>query len=230
MVAVLSISSVKPEDLRIDVLPAVTRRAFLTLSKLPLFLASRWYLAGGTALTLQVGHRQSVDLDFFTPLGKIREIKIERELLATHHWQTTYQETGTIYGRFMDAKVSFIAYPFFIPSNRRLRCGKISILLPEDIAVMKIVAISQRGRKRDFFDLYWYCQHREPLDKIVWRAIKQYPGQEENLNHVLKSLSYFADAENDPAPRIFFKASWREVKNFFKKEAPRIARKLLNLN
>lgn len=46
--------------------------------------------------------------------------------------------------------MSFIAYPFFVPSKQFLKYGNIRILLPTDIAAMKIVAISQRGRKWDF--------------------------------------------------------------------------------
>ena len=85
---------------------------------------------------------------------------------------------------------------------------------------MKIVAISQRGRKRDFFDLYWYCINREPLGTIIRRAIRQYPGQERNIHHILKSLVYFEDAEHDPMPQLFFKVSWQQVKAFFRHEAP----------
>ena len=94
---------------------------------------------------------------------------------------------------------------------------------------MKIVAISQRGRKRDFFDLYLYCLNREPLARIIERAIEQYPGQEDNLNHIIKSLTYFADAEGEPEPKIFFKASWQDIKKFFKKEAVFLAKKLIGL-
>jgi predicted nucleotidyltransferase component of viral defense system len=73
--------------------------------------------------------------------------------------------------------MSFIVYPFFQPSLARLRCGNIRILLPKDIVAMKIVAISQRGRKRDFVDLYWHCLNRESLGDVVRRALRQYtPG------------------------------------------------------
>lgn len=223
------LKKVNPKELRLDILPLATRRAFLECIKLPLFERNKWYLAGGTALALQVGHRQSVDLDFFTPLKKIKELEIERELFNTGYWQTTYRENGTIYGKFMEAKMSLIAYPFFVPSKEKLYCGTISILLSSDIAAMKIIAISQRGRKRDFFDLYWYCQNREVLEAVVRRAVAQYPGQEHNLNHIIKSLTYFVDAENDPIPKIFFKASWKEVKKFFQKEVIILSKKLLGI-
>ncbi len=223
------VKSVSIDDLHLDALPEITRNAFAACAKMEIFKKNRWYLAGGTALCLQVGHRQSVDLDFFTPAKKIRELEIEKELLATNQWTTSYREKGTIYGKFMGAKVSLITYPFFIPSKEKLLCGTIKILLPHDVAAMKIVAISQRGRKRDFYDLYWYCKNREPLEHIIWRAARQYPGQENNLNHIIKSLSYFADAEADPAPKIFFKASWPEVKKFFCREAVHLVKKLVGL-
>ena len=106
-------------------------------------------------MALQVGHRQSVDLDFFTEKPEFDETGLERELLKTGQWETTYRQKGTLYGKLLNAKVSFIAYPFFTASKIMLKYGFLNILLPQDIAAMKIVAISQRGRKRDFVDLYY---------------------------------------------------------------------------
>lgn len=196
---------------------------------MPLFARPGWYLAGGTALAIQAGHRVSVDLDFFTPRKSFNEIATERELLATNHWRTSYRERGTIYGALQNAKMSLIAYPFFIPSKKIARYGHLRILTPADIAVMKIIAISQRGRKRDFVDLYWYCLHREPLSQIIMRLGTHYPGQEKNIAHFLKSLAYFADADTDPMPKVFFKASWPEIKKFFRREAAASARELIGL-
>ena len=227
MVARVSVKSILPEELYLDQLPAETRQAFLRCISLPLFQSNQWYLAGGTGLALQVGHRQSFDLDFFTPRATFQNFSVERELLATGQWQTTLQEAGTLYGIFMKAKMSLIAYPFFIPGDKRVRCGTIRLLTPEDIAAMKIIAISQRGRKRDFVDLYWYCRHREDLTAVLYRAIKQYPGQEKNLTHLIKSLTYFNDAEQDLMPTIFFTVSWPSIKNFFKREAVKAAQHFL---
>jgi hypothetical protein len=210
-------------------MPAAARRAFLFCAGSPLLRGSRWYLAGGTALALQVGHRQSVDLDFFTTREHFGELSLERALLGTGHWRTTYRERGTIYGTLLGARASFIAYPFFIPSRRMLAFGNVRMLLPPDLAAMKIVAVSQRGRKRDFLDLYWHSTHREPLAEIIPRVLRQYPGGEHSLAHFLKSLTYFADAEADPMPRLYFKATWPVVKRYFEREVPRIARNLLDI-
>ena len=228
MVSRVSVKNTKPEELHVDKLPLETRRTFLYSTELE-FLSKDWYLAGGTALALQVGHRQSVDLDFFTPRLNFRELAFERNLLATGKWTTSFREKGTIYGMLGKAKMSFIAYPFFQPSPRRIRVGNIRMLVSEDIAAMKIIAISQRGRKRDFVDAYWYCVHREPLARVIERALHGYPGQEHNMGHILKSLVYFDDADQDPMPKIFFKTTWPEIKKYFKREVPRLTKEFLGL-
>lgn len=227
MVTHLSLKETNPDDLYLGQLPAATKNAFLYLAELPLLKNTDWYLAGGTALALQVGHRKSLDLDFFIPKTEFNKTNLERALVATTHWETTYQENGTLYGKLKKAKVSFIAYPFFRTSPQRVAFGNVRLLVPEDIAVMKIIAMSQRGRKRDFVDLYWYARHREPLIEVIKRAPGQYPGQERNLPHIIKSLTYFDDADSDPMPQTFFRANWKTIKLFFQNEARQITEKLL---
>lgn len=229
MVKNLSITSVNESDLFLDRLPVATRKAFRFFVDDPVLKGTSWYLAGGTALTLQVGHRKSVDLDFFCPEKSFRELEWERKLLLTDGWETSRHEEGTLFGTMLGAKASFIAYPFFRPSVKRLQCGNLRMLGAEDIAVMKIIAVSQRGRKRDFVDLYWYCRHREPLGDVVQRALSQYPGQEKNLNHILASLMYFHDADEDPMPRTHFVVRWQQVKRYFEREILRITKAYFGL-
>lgn len=230
MVSRLSIEKKNPAELYLDKLPRVARKAFsYCVGNLNFLANSGWYLAGGTALALQVGHRQSVDLDFFIPRPDFQIADLERELVATGEWTTSFGQKGTLYGIIAGAKASFIAYPFFKPSPERIRCGNVTLLIPGDIAAMKIIAISQRGRKRDFVDLYWYCKNRESLFEVIQRAAKGYPGQEDNINHILRSLVYFVDAEEDPMPKIFFQITWREIKAYFTNEVPKITREFLQL-
>ena len=125
--------------------------------------------------------------------------------------------------------MSFIAYPFFIHKEPYHWYGCVRILDPRDIAVMKIIAISQRGRKRDFVDLYWYCQHREALSDIMFRLGSQYPTVAHNFHHIIKSLTYFTDADTDPMPEIFFTVTWNQVKRFFEQEVVKISKHLLRL-
>ncbi|TSC70304.1 MAG: hypothetical protein G01um101470_850 [Parcubacteria group bacterium Gr01-1014_70] len=229
MVPAPDINNISDDQLHMDVLPPATREAFFAVRTVDFLPCDRWYLAGGTALALQVGHRQSVDLDFFTPQGTFNTTNLERDLINTGLWATTSQDKGTLYGNLKGAKMSFIAYPFFKPSSHKLHCGSICILEPADIAVMKIIAISQRGKKRDFIDLYWYALNKELLLPVIQRVTERYPGQEHNVPHFLKSLVYFADAEADPMPTLFFNADWKTIKAYFQKEIPKIAKELLRL-
>ncbi|MBI2100673.1 MAG: nucleotidyl transferase AbiEii/AbiGii toxin family protein [Candidatus Vogelbacteria bacterium] len=214
---------------RLDVLPLKTKKALDYLGAESWLARAGWYLAGGTALALQTGHRQSVDLDFFTP-----EKTFAPASVVTHFpqdvWQAEIVKEGTIYGAVKGAKVSFIAYPFFVPVMPKLKYHGIEVLDKDDIAVMKIVAVSQRGRKRDFLDLFWYIKSVAPLASVINKLPRQYPTVAHDFHHIIKSLTYFADAEDDPMPEIFFKATWAEVKKFFQAEIKKIAIDLLGLN
>ena len=214
-------------DWHVQTLPPDTRRALDCLAGEEWLAQSRWYLAGGTALALQAGHRISVDLDFFTEEKRFDEKRLLGRLAGSNDWKTYVEEPGTIYGKLLGAKVSFIAYPFFVPDQDPLRYGTIRVLDKRDIAAMKIIAVSQRGRKRDFFDLYWCVHHVEPLETTIKRLKKQYPSVAHDYHHILKALVFFEDAESDPDPVIRFDATWRQVKMFFRKEVPAIMERIV---
>lgn len=215
--------------LHYETLPRKTKKALDVLSLQKWLKGDVWYLAGGTALALSAGHRISVDLDFFTRGRDIDTTELINNVSRAGSWKTTMERKNTLYGELHGAKVSFIAYPFFIPKQKFIHYRTVSVLQPRDIGVMKIVAISQRGRKRDFFDLYWCANHIESLEQIVRRVKVQYPSVAHNYHHILKALIYFEDAESDPSPEITFQASWSGVKKFFRKEIPRITADLIGL-
>lgn len=217
-------------DSNFKCMPPETVKAFLFLSLQPWLANSGWYLAGGTALALQVGNRKSVDLDFFTTEKDFDKLELVNYFINNNEWETTIDKKNTVYGKLFNAKISFIAYPFFIPEQNFIQYGSIKILNPIDVAVMKTIAVSQRGRKRDFFDLYWCAKNIDSLDNFIRKLKAQYPSVAHDYHHILKSLVYFADAESDPEPEIYFKASWDEVKSFFEKEIPRITSELIGLN
>lgn len=211
-----------------DTLPRVTKRALDFLSHAKWLKRTKWYLAGGTALALYIGHRRSIDLDFFIPQGDF-SAPVLLDRFPKNTWSTSIAREGAIYGALMGAKVSFIAYPFFIPLQPCNWYGEVRILSPRDIAVMKIVAVSQRGRKRDFIDLYWYVTHREALAQLIRSLPQQYPTVAHDYHHILKSLMYFVDADQDPMPEVFFKTSWKTIKSYFRREVPKAAKELLKL-
>lgn len=219
-------ASHEPLTLIFSHLPEATKKAFDVLSQQHWLREQGWYLAGGTALTLQVDHRVSVDLDFFIPQHEIATQRIISSL-SPYQWTTSLREKDTLYGILKGAKVSFIAYPQFIPKQPCIPYKSIDVLDARDIAVMKIIAISQRGTKRDFFDLYWYTKHREPLLDILKRVDTQYPNFSHNYHHFMKSLTYFEDAEDNPEPQLCFDATWEQVKQHFLSIVPETANKVL---
>jgi|SRR5882724_5501108 len=207
-------------------LPPATHEALLLLSKHPWIKENGWYLAGGTALSLQGEHRVSVDLDFFTKQNEF-DAEFIINTLSSHGWTTTLREKGTLYGELKGAKISFISYPYFLPKQQFILYEHINILDSRDIAVMKIIAISQRGKKRDFVDLYWYAKNREPLLDVLQRVQIQYPNLQHNYHHIIKSLTYFEEAEGDPNLQLSFNAPWEDVKKYFLDIVPKAAEKFL---
>lgn len=214
----------QPIKLNLSHLPQPTLDALHLLAEQD-WIKKSWYLAGGTALTLQFDHRVSVDLDFFTTQADF-DAEFIITTLTAYGWVTTLREKGTLYGELKGAKISFISYPYFIPKKPFIPHKNIQVLDASDIAVMKIIAISQRGKKRDFFDLYWYVINKEPLLDVLKRVDMQFPNLSHNYHHILKSLTYFDEADEDPDPQIFFNVTWEDVKQYFLKIVPDIADKL----
>ncbi len=196
-------------------LPTPAQRIFARLGREP--SVRPFYLAGGSACALQLGHRISVDLDFFTPemyepaafasrLEKIGKVTVQQ------------QSTGTFVGLLAQTQISFFyyGYPLLQPPIV-FRGVRIASLL--DIALMKITAISQRGRKRDFVDLYFICKEEKiALNDLFKRMPEKYPSLSYPAYHLLRALTYFDDAEKDPAPKMLARLNWRQVKNFFEKQ------------
>ncbi len=156
-------------------------------------------LVGGTALALQIGHRRSVDLDFFT----LAEYSAEH-LFETLQRDFTIQEPfvkdrSTLIAEIEGVKVDFIRfrYHFRLPY---LNAGGVRLLQIEDIAPMKLDAIAGRGRKRDFFDLYFLLKK---YDLPQMMDLYQQMYHHNTVFHVWKSLTYFDDAESDADPYVF---------------------------
>ncbi len=223
----MAVDAKKTLDFYFETLPRATKKAFDFLSQQKWLKSSPWYLAGGTALALQANHRRSVDLDFFSEKKSFENDDLLKRFVGIKEWSITLSRPNTIYGELFKAKVSFIAYPFFVPKHQPKFYGSVRVLSSLDIAVMKIIAISQRGRKRDFFDLYWCAHNLEPLVETIKKLKIQYPSIAHGYHHLLKALVYFEDAESDPEPVIYFNASWKKVKQFFTKEVSIIAKELI---
>ncbi|MGH7596450.1 MAG: nucleotidyl transferase AbiEii/AbiGii toxin family protein [bacterium] len=176
----------------------------------------QFYLAGGTALALLIGHRYSVDLDFFTE-RKFSTTKLLKKLLTFPNCIKQSISKGTLYVELNGVSCSFIVYLYPLIDKTVASPWQIQLASTIDIGAMKVNAIGGRGRRRDFIDLYFMAQTR-PLSAI-WDDFKQRYGKTGlSTFHVKKSLTYFVDADGDPMPEMIKRVDWKKVKEFFEKE------------
>lgn len=172
-------------------------------------ITDNFYLAGGTGLALQFGHRQSLDLDFFSASKfSVNDLKIK---LSRHFSpRVIAEDQDTLHVIIGNIKVSWLYYPYPLLANRVVYQG-IKIADWQDIAAMKLSAASNRGSKKDFIDLYLILK-RISLAKLLRLFNKKYRKIKCNQAHLLKSLVYFTDAEKETMPKMIIKANWREIK------------------
>ncbi len=193
-----------------------TQKNLELLKKVP--FVSHYYLAGGTGLSLYYGHRYSFDLDFFSQTPE-KPIVIASQLKNLGRLEIVQNDENTFIGFFNEVKISFFLYPY--PLIQPIYTfNTIRIASVTDIACMKIDALSSRGTKRDFIDLYTICQSDFSLPTIMQFFEKKYKEVHYNMLHILKSLTYFEDAEKDETPRMLRTIDWKEVKKFFEREVP----------
>lgn len=194
----------------------LTRKALEKLDNSPFFKETGAYLAGGSGLAIHLGHRYSYDLDFFTR-KKFQEDSIIQLVDQTGQFKLERRHWRTILGTFESVKFSlfFYKYPLLLPPKKILK--NINLASLEDIAAMKIAAISDRGTKRDFIDLYFLLSHFS-LKKILNFYDRKYQNLAANRIHILKSLVYFVDAEKDTKPEMIQAADWEEAKSLIKEQ------------
>ena len=178
-----------------------------------------FYLAGGTGLALQLGHRHSEDLDFFASESFDSELVLQN-LGRLGGLSVLAKSPQTLHVQFRGAKVSFLDYTYRLLLHLAVFQGA-KVADARDIACMKISAIAGRGTKRDFIDLYFAAQ-RYGLPRLLELFQEKFPEVNYSSIHLLKSLTYFEDAEKDPSPDMLLPLSWEEVKEFFRREAPRL--------
>ncbi|GAB4529260.1 MAG: nucleotidyl transferase AbiEii/AbiGii toxin family protein [Anaerolineae bacterium] len=188
-------------------------------------LAKSFYLAGGSAAALHLGHRVSIDLDFFTPRDDYEAEPLTQQLRAIGHLNIQQQGRGTLIGLLKGVRISFFSYPYPLLAETA-ELDRIAIAHLLDIALMKLIAISQRGTKRDFIDLYFICQHGYRLDDLLRRVPEKYQTVSYSSYHLLRALAYFADADADETPQMLVSFDWNDVKKFFEGEARRLAQQL----
>jgi hypothetical protein len=179
----------------------------------------RYYLAGGTGLALHLGHRRSHDLDFFSH-DPVEPEALIRKLRALPAFALASQAPDTLHATVRGAKVSFLAYPYAVLFPFATLLG-VNVADFRDIACMKLSALANRGTKRDFVDLYVAAKQSGLAQLLDWFREK-YADVNQSRVHVLKSLTYFEDADPEPMPDMIAPLSWQDVKRFFRTEVPRL--------
>jgi predicted nucleotidyltransferase component of viral defense system len=165
-------------------------------------------LVGGTALALQYGHRQSVDLDFF---GRLPEDKDELIDVVRRVGDVTVLNRSKIILQMVvnQVKVDFVDYSRYPWIEEPILGDGFVLASDKDIAAMKINAIMGRGTRKDFIDLYVLLQHYS-LTQIMDFYRQKYP--EFSEYRALLSMTYFDDAEMQDMPLMFIKTPWESIK------------------
>lgn len=186
-------SAVKPELLRI----------LDQLMQMEAFSELR--LVGGTALALQIGHRESVDIDLF---GKIDFEGQEKNIEFAGNIEFLKKSKNINILSIDNIKLDIVnyRYPWISPVKKE---GNYRLASIKDIGAMKLNAISGRGTKKDFIDLFYLLKLYSINDLFDFYNEKFDDG---NLFLVKKSLTYFDDAEPEPMPVMKEKIKWEEIK------------------
>jgi hypothetical protein len=193
-----------------DVLTQDQKRVLKRLG--PFAMQQNFYLAGGTALAIYLGHRRSRDFDWFTtrPMSDAMNlaILIREECTPFAMGQVA---RGTLSGSVSRVPVSFFEYQYSLLQKEiywpEFGCRLASL---PDIACMKLSAIAQRGHKKDFIDLYALGIKSFSLRQMLGFYRKKFSLQD--IAHILFALSYFDDAEKERMPVMLWETQWNTIK------------------
>lgn len=168
---------------------------------------SKLRLVGGTSLALQLGHRKSIDLDLFGILGT-DEHEL-RDILKTIGSVSILEKSKNINIVLIDKiKVDLVNYSYPWLEDAIVK-DNITLASKKDIAAMKLEAICGRGTKKDFIDLYFLLNQYRLSEMMDFYKEKFSDGSD---FLVLRSLSYFDDAEDEAMPEMLLPLEWDMVK------------------
>lgn len=205
-----------------DCLTKQTLENVATLSHIP--FVKKYYLAGGTAVALNLGHRLSVDLDFFSPTPE-KPTLIASALANAGNLDIFQNDEGTFNGSLNGVKLSFFLYPYRLLQDTD-RFEGLSVAAFPDLVCMKLDAIASRGTKRDFVDLYFLLQ-KSNIDDALELFMKKFTTQNVPITHILKSLIYFGDAEAEGELQMKIDIDWETIKAYFQEIVSTYSKKTL---
>ncbi|HVF69242.1 MAG TPA: nucleotidyl transferase AbiEii/AbiGii toxin family protein [Xanthomonadales bacterium] len=196
-------------DFYLKTVPKSTQAVLESLKKVSEI--QTFYLSGGTALSLLLGHRESEDLDFFSKTEFQPQV-LQQKLLQCGVLENVQIAEGTLNLYINKVKLQFLHYPYDLLEDLTQWKG-IYLSSVTDIACTKLITISMRGSKKDFVDLYFILQ-KMSLEELFEKLEEKYHDVHYNYPHILKSLVYFEDANLQPMPRMHISVDWEQVKVF----------------
>ena len=164
-------------------------------------------LVGGTALALQISHRKSIDIDLFGILSS-DNIQVMKKLDQTGRTIILNKSENIGIYSVDGIKVDIVNYHYKWLEDPIKEDG-LTLAGMRDIAAMKLAAITNRGSKKDFTDLFFLLRHFKIGELLHFYQEKYHDG---SVFHVLKSLSYFDDADEDEDPVMLDPVQWGEIK------------------
>jgi hypothetical protein len=175
-------------------------------------------LVGGTSLALQIGHRNSIDIDLFG--HELISPDIFLNILNNYgQIQTISRTKNILITQINDIKVDFVNYNYPLLDNI-IHSENVRMVSLKDIAAMKLNAIAGRGSKKDFIDLFYLFEIFNLNDMLSFYKQKYHDG---SFFLVLKSLSYFVEADNQPLPKVYdHNFSWELCKKKILQEVKKI--------
>ncbi|MBI4699699.1 MAG: nucleotidyl transferase AbiEii/AbiGii toxin family protein [Deltaproteobacteria bacterium] len=200
------------------------RRALARLRRLASLRG--FYLAGGSAVAFHLRHRRSNDLDLFSPGAEVDLSAVSDDLARLPDLAVVSATDAVLRVRLGRVALDVVRYRY--PPLRRPSAGPegfpVAGLL--DLATMKLAAISVRGIRRDFWDLHEILTRTSvTLGRSLDGYVSRYGVKQADLYHVLRALTYFDDAEKEPAPRGLGVSRWRAIKEYFSERAPEALRR-----
>jgi len=206
-----------------EAVPPLLRELLAEIGQMP--FASRFYLAGGSALALRLGHRISVDLDFFSDVDEVGDDS-RAEIVAAFQQRRATEVLEDVFGNLLmeieGTHVGFFSYGYLLLEPPAEVLGvRVAGLL--DVGMMKLDALIGRGARKDFYDLYFIAQ-QVPLEEMLHQGPVKYPYARDYEMMALTSLTYFENADRQMAIESLPPTDWETVKDFFVAEARRLGR------
>jgi hypothetical protein len=178
----------------------------------PIISEVGFYLGGGTALALNLGHRRSVDFDWFTGDRIADPLRLAQHLRdAQVDFSTGQIARGTLHGTIAGVRLSFLEYRYpLLQSTIPWPRYYISLASLDDLACMKLSAIVQRGAKKDFVDVFALVKEHKSLPELLNLYRRKY--ETDDIAHLLYALVYFDDADRERMPKLLWPLDWRTIK------------------